>query len=138
MMTFLLPVLSAAVCAGIDALRIKLSYGKVANINKIWTYTFGILFYGLCLALSVNYYDHVTIFAAAFYGIYFIGCRGVFYDPLLNGLRGLPIDYISSNTNSILDQIFYAKVNFYDLRILYFIITLIGGFGWQQLYLNMI
>lgn len=132
-MTLIYPIFAAIITAIIEAIRIYLSRGFLSNVNKLWTYTIGILFFGLCLALSVGYYDDILPLDVAFYMIYFASVRGVIYDPLLNVLRGLKIDYTSKTTNSIIDISIGNRVNFWVLRIIYLSISLISGYIWITL-----
>jgi hypothetical protein len=132
-MTLIYPIFATIISAIIEAIRINLSKGKVYNINKLWTYTIGFCMLGACLALSVDYYDEIWPQDVFCYIIYFAFVRGVIYDPLLNMLRGLKIDYISKTTNSIIDKAVGNRVNFWVLRIIYLVIALISGFVWLYL-----
>jgi hypothetical protein len=129
-MTLIYCIFAAVISALIEALRIKLSKGNVFNINKFWTYTIGFGMFGVCLALSVGYYDEIMPLDVMCYAIYFASVRGVIYDPLLNVLRGLSVDYTSKSTNSIIDRVIGNRVNFWVLRIIYLAIALISGFIW--------
>ena len=132
-MTFIYCIFAAIISALIEGLRIKLSKGKVDNINKLWTYTIGFCMFGVCLALSVGYYDEIWPLDVMCYAIYFASVRGVVYDPLLNVLRGLSVDYTSKTTNSIIDRVVGNRVNFWVLRIIYLAFALISGFIWITL-----
>ena len=132
-MTFIYCIFAAIISALIEALRIKLSKGKVDNINKLWTYTIGFCMFGVCLALSVGYYDEIWPLDVACYAIYFASVRGVVYDPLLNVLRGLSVGYTSKTTNSIIDRTVGNRVNFWVLRIIYLAFALISGIIWITL-----
>ena len=132
-MTLIYPIFAAIISAIIEAIRINLSKGTVDNINKLWTYTIGFCMFGACLALSVDYYDEIWPQDVLCYTIYFAFVRGVIYDPLLNSLRGLKIDYKSNTTNSIIDRKIGNRVNFWVLRIIYLAIALISGFVWLYL-----
>jgi len=132
-MTFIYCIFAAIISALIEALRIKLSKGKVDNINKLWTYTIGFCMFGVCLALSVGYYDEIWPLDVMCYMIHFASVRGVIYDPLLNLLRGLSVGYTSKSTNSIIDRAVGNRVNFWVLRIIYLAIALISGFIWITL-----
>jgi hypothetical protein len=131
MLTFILPIISAILCAVIEYIRIKVTHGKVANISKFWSVTIAFVFFGLCLALSVDYYDYILPHHVLFYGLYFVGCRGLIYDVVLNLLRGLKYNYISSTTNSIFDRIFVRRYTFFVLKIVFLIIMIIFGGLWQ-------
>lgn len=122
---YLYPLLFAALCAVIEALRIRISYGRVRNVNKLWTYTIGFLSFGVCLALTLNYYEDAPFFKVMIYGFYFVYCRGVVYDIVLNWLRGLPVDYKSKSTNSIIDT--YVNINFYLMRLIYLVLCFIAA-----------
>jgi hypothetical protein len=131
MLTFILPIISAILCAVIEYIRIKVTHGKVANISKFWSVTIAFVFFGLCLALSVDYYDYILPHHVLFYGLYFVGCRGLIYDVVLNLLRGLKYNYISSTTNSIFDRIFVRRYTFFVLKIVFLLIMIIFGGLWQ-------
>jgi len=131
MLTFILPVISAFICAVIEYLRIKSTHGKVANVSKFWSVTIAFVFFGLCLALSVDYYDYILPHHVLFYGLYFVGCRGLIYDVALNIFRGLPFNYTSHTTNSIFDRIFVRRYTFFVLKIVFLIIMIIFGVLWQ-------
>ena len=137
MLTILAPISSAILCAVIEFTRIELSFGKVANVNKLWSVTIGVIFLIVCLSLSIGYYDDVLPHHVLVYAIYFAACRGMFYDVMLNTLRGLELDYKSSTTNSKIDQ-FLNKYSFWMTKIIYLIIGLISGYIWQQLLLHSI
>jgi hypothetical protein len=132
-MTLIYPIFAAVISALIEAIRIKLSKGSVYNINKLWTYTIGFCMLGACLALSVDYYDEIWPQDVFCYAVYFAFVRGVIYDPLLNLLRGLSVDYKSKTTNSIIDRKIGNRVNFWVLRIIYLAFALISGIIWIYL-----
>lgn len=129
-MTLIYCIFAAIISALIEALRIKLSKSEVVNISKLWTYTIGFCMFGICLALSIDYYDEIYPLEVACYAIYFASVRGVIYDPLLNVLRGLSVDYTSKSTNSIIDRTIGSKINFWMLRGIYLLISFIFGFIW--------
>ena len=132
-MTLIYPIFAAIISALIEALRINLSKGAVENINKLWTYTIGFCMFGVCIALSVDYYDEIWPQDVFCYVVYFAFVRGVIYDPLLNVLRGLSVDYKSKTTNSIIDRAVGNRVNFWLLRVIYFAFALISGIIWIYL-----
>jgi len=138
MLTFILPVISAIICAAIEYLRIKATQGKVANVSKFWSVTIAFVFFGFCLALSIDYYDHILPHHVLFYGLYFAGCRGLFYDVCLNAFRGLRLDYFSNHTNSRTDILFRNLGGFWALRLLSVLFVVIFGYLWQLLISNMI
>jgi len=125
-MTLIYPIFASLITVVIEAIRIYLSKGFTANINKLWTYTIGVLFFGVCLALSVGYYDEIWPLDVMCYMVYFASVRG-------NVLRGLKIDYTSKTTNSIIDRVIGNRVQFWVLRIIYLAIALISGFIWITL-----
>ena len=131
MLTFILPIVSAIVCAFIEYLRIKSTHGKVANVSKFWSVTIALLFFGICLALSVDYYDNILPWHVLYYGFYFTGCRGLFYDMCLNAFRGLRLDYFSNHTNSRIDNYFRNLGGFWALRGISAFTSLIFGYLWQ-------
>ena len=118
-----------AVC--IESIRIKSAFGKVANINKFVTYTIGYITFGLTLAFTYADYYYYTpnVWQILLFALFFISVRGVIYDPILNLLTGKKIDYVSTSTNSIIDQIerLGLKWSFYTQRIVYLIISIITG-----------
>ena len=120
-MIFVYPISAAIVCAVIEWIRISIAHGQKTNINKVWTYTIGALFFGISLAFSLDYYDNSEFFKIVSYGVCYAACRGVVYDPLLNVLRYLPVDYKSKSTNSVIDR--YLNINFYLLRFIYLLIA---------------
>jgi hypothetical protein len=138
MLTFILPVISAVICAGIEYFRIKAAHGKIDNVNKFWSVNIAFVFFGLCLALSVDYYDYILPHHVLFYALYFIGCRGLFYDVCLNLFRGLPFDYFSKTTNSLTDNLFRNLGGFWALRAVSLFTYLIFGYLWLLSTLNMI
>jgi len=118
-MTLTYPILSGIIAAFIEWVRIKLSFGRVSNVNKLWTYTIGVIFFAASLSLSVNYYDDISPLYVLCYALHFASVRGVIYDPLLNLLRGLPIDYKSKTTNSVIDAMIGNKMSFILYRSIY-------------------
>lgn len=110
----------------IEAWRIKRVKGKVANINK--KVTRGIAFFGglfsLILHYAPDYYYTPNPFEVLFFSGIYVGTRGVFYDPVLNLLRGLKIGYTSEKTNSKVDRVeeHKWKLSFWQQRLLYFIL----------------
>jgi len=122
---YLHPIFAAIITAIIEAIRIRLSYGRVRNVNKLWTYTIGFLAFGVCLALTLDYFEDAPFFKVMFYGVYFASCRGLIYDIVLNTFRGLPIDYKSKSTNSIIDM--NINVNFYLLRLIYLVLGFVSA-----------
>lgn len=132
-MTLIYPIAAAVICAMIESARIFVSNGYTPNINKLWTITIGVFFFGLCLAFSVRYYDYIMPLDVMCYMVYFASVRGVLYDPSLNILRGLSVDYKSKTTNSIIDKKIGNRVNFWVLRLIYLAIALISGFIWLYL-----
>jgi hypothetical protein len=127
MLTFILPAISAVICAGIEYLRIKATHGRVANVSKFWSVTISFVFFGLCLALSVDYYDDVMPDQVLIYGLFYAGCRGFLYDIVLNMLRGLSISYKSGTTNSLTDNILNKAMSFWTIRAVYLAVSLFLG-----------
>ena len=125
MLTFILPALSAVLAAFIEWLRIDSKRGKVANVSKFVSVNIAVIFFVFCLALSVDYYSEVTPGDVLVYGLYYIGCRGLFYDVCLNAFRGLPLDYFSNHTNSLIDNLSRNLGGFWALRLIsvLFIVT---------------
>jgi hypothetical protein len=136
--TFIAPLLSAFVCATIESIRINSSYGKVLNINKLWTVVIAVVLFVVCIDLSVNFYDDLLPHHVLVYAVYYMACRGIIYDVWLNILRGLDIDYTSKTTNSKVDRFLNEYLSFWEIRLFYGIIALSFGFLWQLLFLNTI
>lgn len=136
MISLLLPIASALLCAIIEYVRIVWSFGA-DNVNKLWTITIGVILFAVCLAISINYYDEIWPHHVAVYALYYACCRGVFYDAMLNILRGLPLDYKSSTTNSKIDKFTY-KYSFWLIKCVYLGISIATGYLWQQLLLHSI
>ena len=131
MLTLILPVFAAIICAVIESIRIRFSYCDVDNINKLWTITIGVVLFVVCLALSVSYYDDIMPGDVLCYMLYYVGWRGMMYDVTLNLLRGLDFDYVSNTTNSIIDRMFVRKDTFFVLKFVYLLIVVIFGYLWQ-------
>ena len=131
MLTLILPVFAAIICAVIESIRIRFSYGDVENINKLWTITIGVILFVVCLALSVNYYDDIMPGDVLSYAIYYAGWRGMMYDVTLNLLRGLPFNYVSNTTNSIFDRLLVRKDTFFAIKFVFLLIVVIFGYLWQ-------
>lgn len=135
-MTIAYPILSAVIAALIESVRIGLSKGSVTNINKSVTYFIGLSLFLTCLDLSTNYYYELSFIQVVCYLVYFAAVRGVIYDPLLNVLRGLPVDYKSKSTNSVIDILIGNRVNFFLFRFIYLAISIIFGIIWLNLLQN--
>ncbi len=138
MITFILPVLSAILAAFIEWLRISGQHGKVANVSKFISVNIAVILFIVCLALSVDYYSVVNPGDVLVYALYYIGCRGLFYDVCLNIFRGLPFDYFSKTTNSFTDNFSRNLGGFWVLRAVSLITFLIFGYLWLLSTLNMI
>lgn len=105
-MFILYTILANILSSLIESIRIKLTYGKVENLNKVVSFLIGATLFGFCLALIYNdYYYTPNFIEIVLYSLFYVSVRGVFYDPLLNLFRGKKIDYTSSTTNSIIDKI---------------------------------
>jgi len=133
MLTFGYPVLSAILAAFIEWLRIDSKQGKVVNVSKFVSVNIAVIFFVLCLALSVDYYSDVTPGAVFCYALYYIGCRGLFYDVCLNAFRGLRLDYFSETTNSFTDNLSRNFGGFWALRAISVLFTIVFGYLWQLL-----
>lgn len=131
MLTLILPVCAAIICALIEYVRIFYSYGRLSNINKFWTINIAVVLFVVCLALSVDYYDDIMPGDVLCYLLYYIGWRGMMYDVTLNTLRGLKLDYVSNTTNSIIDRLFVTKDTFWSIKFVYLLIVVIFGYLWQ-------
>lgn len=114
----------------IESIRIRLSYGKVQNVNKVITFTLGAFLFGVCLALIyTDYYYTPGIIEIGLYTLFYASVRGVLYDPLLNVWTGKKLDYVSTNTNSVIDWIerIGLKWGFWTERLIYLLLTIITG-----------
>lgn len=138
MLTFILPALSAILAAFIEWLRIDSKHGKMANVSKFVSVNIAVILFIVCLALSVDYYSEVNSIDVLVYALYYIGCRGLFYDVYLNVFRGLPFDYFSDSTNSITDKLSRNFGGFWTLRAVSILFVVIFGYLWQLLRSNMI
>jgi hypothetical protein len=110
-MEFLTYIVLTFFAALIDDTRISESWGKVKNINHKLSVLVGGLFAAIVLVL----------FNPEKWQLFLLMCvclRGVFYDPFLNLLRGLEIDYTSETTDSVTDQ--FLK-DFWVERLAYFV-----------------
>lgn len=130
-MTLIYPIFAAVICAVIEFIRIMKSWG-VPNVNKLWTITIGVIFFAICLALSVTYYDDIRLYLLLIYAMYYAACRGVIYDILLNLFRGVGIGYKSSTTNSQLDQML-VRFDFWLLKSFYLVLGILSGLLWIRL-----
>lgn len=105
-------ILATILAAFIDFLRIKAKKGEVANIQHVWSWLIGGVFLLICvLLLKIEHWIVYTFVC--------IGIRAVFYDPVLNLLRQLPIDYTSKTTTSRIDKWERLVNNFWVERLLY-------------------
>lgn len=134
MLTYLLPIFSAILCSVIEYYRIQSIKNNADNVNKFWTVTIMMVLFGVCLALSVNYYDDIMPDDVIAYFLYYIGCRGVIYDSIVSVLRGLRFDYVSSTTNSRIDAIFRKYGGFWGLKAFSFVTAIIGAILWHLRY----
>lgn len=103
----------------IESIRIKRSWGKTDNVDKMVTWGVGILFYGLYLGIIYwhRYHSLQNPLEVLADTSYYVLWRGVIYDPLLNLLTGRKIDYVSKTTNSIQDRIEkYLGISFWTQR----------------------
>jgi len=138
MLSLIYPILSTILAAFIEWLRIDTKWGKVANVSKFVSVNIAVILFIFCLALSVNYYSEINPGAVLCYALYYIGCRGLFYDPLLNVFRGLSFDYFSDHTNSRIDNLMQNLGGFWASRAISVLITTIFGYLWQLLRSNTI
>ena len=138
MLTFILPALSAILAAFIEWLRIVATHGKVENVSKFVSVNIAVILFIVCLAFSVDYYSEVTPGDVLVYGLYYIGCRGLFYDVCLNAFIGLRFDYFSDHTNSLIDNFSRNLGGFWALRLISVLFIVLFGYLWQLLRSNMI
>lgn len=96
MITSLLLYLGATfLLAIVDWLRIHQTWNKVDNINHTLSFALGIAACAVWLVWRPNL------------PLFLIGCGGVrllFYSPLLNIIRGLPVAYTSGTSNNQTDR----------------------------------
>jgi len=139
-MFVLYTVIAVVVSVLIEAARIKAAQGKVANINKLVTYTIGALLFGVNLAFiySNSYYITPGVFEILVLGIFYAAVRGVLYDPILNVARGRSINYTSTTTNSIVDFIERVglKRGFWTERLAYLFVAVLSGLLYTALQIN--
>ena len=110
-MEFITYIVLTFFAALIDDIRISETWGKVKNINHKLSILVGVLFAVIVLVL----------FNPIKWQLFLLMCiciRGVFYDPFLNLMMGLVIDYTSETTDSITDQ--FLK-DFWVERLAYFV-----------------
>ena len=115
-----LAIITAVILSAfIEGIRIEGVKGKVFNVKKWVSVLIGAALFGVVLLIfGLN-------------KLYFIlpemiFLRATLYDPVLNRLRGLKWDYVSTSTNSWLDRL-EAKIglHFVAQRVLYGIISLV-------------
>lgn len=118
----------------IESVRIRSSYGKVQNVNKVVTFTIGAALFGVCMALIyTDYYYTPSVIEVALYALFYASVRGVLYDPILNVLTGKPLAYVSTNTNSVIDwfERVGLELGFWQQRLLYLSLTIITGITYE-------
>ncbi len=103
-----------------ESIRIKKTWGKVININKVITTLIMVIGTGL-----IAWGTYTNLKDLIFFLIMAAFERGVLYDPFLNKFRELKIDYQSDTTNSLLDKL--EKILHWDFweqrrNYLYFLI----------------
>lgn len=114
----------------IETIRIRVSYGKVQNISKVVSFTIGAALFGVCLALIyTNYYYTPGLIEVGLYGLFYACVRGILYDPLLNLGTNKKLNYVSINTNSVIDWIerIGLKWGFWTERLIYLFLTILIG-----------
>lgn len=114
----------------IESIRIRVSYGKVQNVNKVITFIIGVTLFSVCLALIyTDYYYTPNPIEVGLYALFYASVRGVLYDPLLNLWTDKELDYVSTNTNSVIDWIerIGLKWGFWTERLIYLLLTIITG-----------
>ncbi len=108
--------------AFIEGIRIEGVKGKVFNVKKWVSVLIGAALFGVVLLIfGLNKWYFILP--------EMLFLRATLYDPVLNRLRGLKWDYVSTSTNSLLDRLeakiglhFVAQRVFYGLLSLTFII----------------
>ncbi len=120
-----------------DAIRIKVEWNKVKNINHKVSWKLGVaagamvLIWWEIFVLPGNWW---SLLAAAITAVGMVGIRLALYDPMLNIFRALTgttgrIDYVSTETTSDVDQ-HSEKVGFWWKRV----IGIAGFFAMYFLY----
>jgi hypothetical protein len=121
----------------IESIRIRVSYGKIENINKVVSFTIGTALFGVCLALIyTDYYYTPNPLEVGLYGIFYASIRGVLYDPLLNLWTDKELDYVSTKTNSVIDWIERVglKWGFWTERFVYLLLAILTGLLYATIY----
>ncbi len=121
----------------IESIRIRVSYGKIENINKVVSFTIGAALFGVCLALIyTDYYYTPNPLEVGLYGIFYASIRGVLYDPLLNLWTDKELDYVSTETNSVIDWIERRglKWGFWTERLIYLSLAILTGLLYATIY----
>lgn len=122
----------------IESIRINASYGKVQNVNKVVSFTIGATLFGVCTALiyAADYYYTPNPIEVGLYGLFYASVRGVFYDPLLNLWTDKELDYVSTETNSVIDWIERRglKWGFWTERLIYLSLAILTGFLYATIY----
>lgn len=130
-------ILAVILSAFIESIRIRSSYGKVQNVNKVVTFTIGAALFGVCLALIyTDYYNTPEVIEVALYAIFYASVRGLLYDPLLNVWTGKQLTYVSTNTNSVIDWFERSglKWGFWKERFVYLFVTIVTGITYEIVY----
>lgn len=121
----------------IESVRIRVSYGKIENINKVVSFTIGAALFGVCLALIyTDYYYTPNPLEVGLYGLFYASVRGALYDPLLNLWTDKELDYVSTETNSVVDWIERVglKWGFWTERLIYLSLTILTGLLYATIY----
>jgi hypothetical protein len=114
----------------IESIRIRISYGKVQNVNKVVSFIIGATLFSFCLVLIyTDYYYTPNPIEVGLYTLFYASVRGVLYDPLLNLWTGKKLDYVSTNTNSVVDWIerIGLKWGFWTERLVYLSLAITTG-----------
>lgn len=114
----LLYALYTILSAYVESIRIKKGWGKRDNVIK--PITWGIALVGF-VAISLIF--PAGIVGTACFAVAAALTRGVLYDPFLNKFRGLPLEYQSNTTNSIIDPL---EAKDFWLQRRQYLYTLIG------------
>lgn len=109
----------------VDALRIKAAQGKQENINHGWS-----VLIATFAGMGAFGFSRLDLVGKGWYGfaqaipisIGFIAIRVLIYDPILNLMRNLPIDYESPTTSAKTDNL-TSGIIFWEKR-------LIAAVGW--------
>lgn len=81
-------MIAVLLCWLIEAFRIKISYGKVVNLDKTITKVIAVVLFLIAIIIDKTWENGDSIVTGCLYiipcALIYGGCRGTLYDPLLN------------------------------------------------------